>query len=160
MAYTKKQLEEKRDYARILYMQGDSQKVIAEKTGVSEQSVTKWAAAGGWKEKRAAQNVSRGELVNKILRAVDKLLEDAGKEDAVDIALADRLCKFASTIEKLDKRTNVVETIDVFTSFTKWLQYQSQFDEAITPELLKTFNQYHNQYINRLMQSHASRSSY
>ena len=38
---TKKEREEKKDYARILFMQGDSQKVIAEKTGISAQTITK-----------------------------------------------------------------------------------------------------------------------
>ena len=51
---TKKEREEKKDYARILFMQGDSQKVIAEKTGISAQTITKWVNAEGWQEQRAA----------------------------------------------------------------------------------------------------------
>jgi hypothetical protein len=37
------------------------------------------------------------------------------------------------------------------------MQYQSQFDDAITPELLQTFNSYHNQYVNYLMQNKLSK---
>ena len=37
-------------------------------------------------------------------------------------------------------------------AFSKWLQFQSQFDDGITPDLIKTFNKYHNQYVNYLMQ--------
>ena len=47
---TKKEREEKKDYARILFMQGDSQKVIAEKTGISAQTITKWVNGEGWQE--------------------------------------------------------------------------------------------------------------
>ena len=51
---TKKELEDKKDYARLLYMQGEQQKTIAEKAGVSPQTVTKWVNTGNWSEQRAA----------------------------------------------------------------------------------------------------------
>ena len=46
-----------------------------------------------------------------------------------------------------------MDVIEVFMAFSKWLQFQAEFDEGITPELLKTINKYHNQYINYLMQN-------
>ena len=152
---TKKEREEKKDYARILFMQGDSQKVIAEKTGISAQTITKWVNGEGWQEQRAAQNITRPELVNKLLRTIDKMLETINsEEDSTAInGLADKLAKFSATIEKLDKQTSIVDVIEVFMAFSKWLQFQAQFDEDITPELLKTINRYHNQYINYLMQN-------
>lgn len=147
---TKKELEDKKDYARLLYMQGEQQKVIAEKVGVSAQTITKWVNVGGWVEQRAAQNITRPELVNKLLRTVDKIIEAVNDSDDPDAAngLGDKLAKFAATIEKLDKHTSVVDVIEVFMAFSKWLQFQAEFDEDITPELLKTINKYHNQYIN------------
>lgn len=152
---TKKELEEKKDYARLLYMQGEQQKVIAEKVGVSAQTITKWVNVGGWVEQRAAQNITRPELVNKLLRTVDKMIETVNDSDDPDAAngLGDKLAKFAATIEKLDKHTSIVDVIEVFMAFSKWLQFQAEFDEDITPELLKTINKYHNQYINYLMQN-------
>lgn len=152
---TKKELEDKKDYARLLYMQGEQQKTIAEKAGVSPQTVTKWVNTGNWSEQRAAQNITRPELVNKLLRTVDKMIEAVNTSEDPDAAngLGDKLAKFAATIEKLDKHTSIVDVIEVFMDFGKWLQYQAQFDEDITPELLKTTNKYHNQYINYLMQN-------
>ena len=152
---TKKELEDKKDYARLLYMQGEQQKTIAEKAGVSPQTVTKWVNTGNWSEQRAAQNITRPELVNKLLRTVDKMIETVNTSEDPDAAngLGDKLAKFAATIEKLDKHTSIVDVIEVFMAFSKWLQYQAQFDEDITPELLKTINKYHNQYINYLMQN-------
>ena len=152
---TKKELEDKKDYARLLYMQGEQQKVIAEKVGVSAQTITKWVNVGGWVEQRAAQNITRPELVNKLLRTVDKMIEAVNDSDDPDAAngLGDKLAKFAATIEKLDKHTSIVDVIEVFMAFSKWLQFQAEFDEDITPELLKTINKYHNQYINCLMQN-------
>ena len=152
---TKKELEDKKDYARLLYMQGEQQKTIAEKAGVSPQTVTKWVNTGNWQEQRAAQNITRPELVNKLLRTVDKMIEAVNTSEDPDAAngLGDKLAKFAATIEKLDKHTSIVDVIEVFMAFSKWLQYQAQYDEDITPELLKTINKYHNQYINYLMQN-------
>ena len=152
---TKKELEDKKDYARLLYMQGEQQKTIAEKARVSPQTVTKWVNTGNWSEQRAAQNITRPELVNKLLRTVDKMIEAVNTSEDPDAAngLGDKLAKFAATIEKLDKHTSIVDVIEVFMAFSKWLQYQAQFDEDITPELLKTINKYHNQYINYLMQN-------
>lgn len=152
---TKKELEDKKDYARLLYMQGEQQKTIAEKAGVSPQTVTKWVNTGNWSEQRAAQNITRPELVNKLLRTVDKMIEAVNTSEDPDAAngLGDKLAKFAATIEKLDKHTSIVDVIEVFMAFGKWLQYQAQFYEDITPELLKTINKYQNQYINYLMQN-------
>lgn len=152
---TKKELEDKKDYARLLYMQGEQQKVIAEKVGVSAQTITKWVNVGGWAEQRAAQNITRPELVNKLLRTVDKMIEAVNDSDDPDAAngLGDKLAKFAATIEKLDKHTSIVDVIEVFMAFSKWLQFQAEFDDDITPELLKTINKYHNQYIDYLMQN-------
>ena len=152
---TKQQLEEKKEYARLLYMQGEAQKMIAEKTGISQQTITKWVADNGWSEQRAAQNISRPELVNKLLRTIDKMIESVNSSDDPNAAagLGDKLAKFSATIEKLDKYTSIVDVIEVFMAFSKWLQFQAQFDEGITPELLRTINKYHNQYINYLMQN-------
>lgn len=151
---TKKQLEDKKDYARLLFMQGEQQKEIAQKVGVSAQTVTRWVNEGGWQEQRAAQNITRPELVNKLLRTIDKMLDDVNQSDdpAAAAGLADKLAKFSATIEKLDKHTSVVDVMEVFMEFSKWMQFQSQFDDAITPELLQTFNKYHNLYVTHLMQ--------
>ena len=152
---TKHQLEEKKEYARLLYMQGESQKMIAEKTGISPQTITRWVNDGGWSEQRAAQNITRPELVNKLLRTIDKMIESVNSSEDPDAAagLGDKLAKFSASIERLDKHTSIVDVIEVFMAFSKWLQFQAQFDEGITPELLRTINKYHNQYINYLMQN-------
>ena len=59
----------------------------------------------------------------------------------------DKLAKLAATIEKLDKKANVVDTIEVFMAFSKWLEFQAQTDPGVTPDLLAAFNKYQNKYI-------------
>ena len=152
---TKKELEEKREYARLLFMQGETQKVIAEKVGVSAVTINKWVAENGWQEQRAAANITRPELVNKLLHAIDRLIEQVNEsEDPEAMAgLGDKLAKLSTTIERLDKKASIVDVIEVFMAFSKWMQFRMSFDDEITPELLKTINKYHDLYINELLQN-------
>ena len=142
---TKKEREQQREHARLLYMQGEPQKSIAEKVGVSPQTVTKWVNDNNWEQARAAANITRPELVNKILNSINVLLEDLANDPSPEktAASADKLVKFAATVERLDKKTSVVDVIEVFMAFSKWLQYRMSFDPNVTPELLKTINHYH-----------------
>ena len=100
MKKTKKELEEKREFARLLFMQGEQQKIIADKTGVSAQTITKWVNDGGWQEQRAASNITRPELVNKLLLTINRLIEQVNEsEDPEAInGLGDKLAKLSTTI--------------------------------------------------------------
>ena len=152
---TKKNLEEKKEYARLLFMQGEMQKVIAEKAGVSAVTINKWVAENGWKEQRAAANITRPELVNKLLHTIDKLIEKVNESDDPEAmaGLGDKLAKLSTTIERLDKKASIVDVIEVFMAFSKWMQFRMSFDDEITPERLKTINKYHDLYINELLQN-------
>lgn len=143
-----------REHARLLFMQGEPQKVIAEKVGVSAQTITKWVNDGDWQAARSAANITRPELVNKILKSIDVLVEDLVNEPSPEktAAAADKLVKFAATIERLDKKTSVVDIIEVFMAFSKWLQYRMSFDPNVTPGLIQTINKYHDLFISEQLQ--------
>lgn len=146
---TKAETERKKALARSLYLSGMEQAEIAEQIGVSRVSVSKWCTAEGWKEARAAKSISRPELVNKLLLTIDGLIENVNKSDDPTLigSLADKLSKLSATIEKLDKKANVIDAIEVFMAFNKWLQYNSTFDPEITPELIKAINKYQNKFL-------------
>ena len=146
---TKADIEKKKSLARSLYLAGMEQTEISDKVGVSRVTVSKWCTAEGWKEARAAKQVSRPELVNKLLLTIDTLIEQVHQsEDPTMIAgLGDKLAKLSSVIEKLDKKANVVDAIEVFMAFSRWLEYRSQTDPEITPELLKAINKYQDKYL-------------
>jgi DNA-binding XRE family transcriptional regulator len=150
---TKSELNQKRELARMYYMNGDSQKNIAEKVGVSVQSLSKWVEQGDWAKKRAGQNITRPELVNKLLLTINKLIEQVNESEDPNLitGLGDKLSKLSTTIEKLDKKASVVDAIEVFMAFGKWLQYRSTYDDEITPELLKAVNKYQDLYITELI---------
>ena len=150
---TKAETEKKKSLARSLYLAGMEQNEIAEKVEVSRVTISKWCNADGWKEARAAKNVTRPELVNKLLLTIDKLITEVNEsEDPSLIAgLGDKLAKLSSVIEKLDKKANVVDAIEVFMAFSKWLEYRATIDPSVTPELIKTINKCQDMYLSEQM---------
>ena len=146
---TKAELENKKQLGRSLYLSGMEQQEIAERLGVSRVTISNWCTKEGWKEARAAKNITRPELVNKLLLTIDQLIENVNKSNDPTLigSLADKLSKLSAVVEKLDKKANVVDAIEVFMAFNKWLQYNAEFDPEITPELMKTINKYQNQFL-------------
>lgn len=150
---TKAETEKKKSLARSLYMAGMEQQEIADKVEVSRVTVSKWCNAEGWKEARAAKSVTRPELVNKLLLTIDTLITHVNESNDPDLiaGLGDKLAKLSSVIEKLDKKANVVDAIEVFMAFSKWIEYRSSIDQEVTPELIKAINKYQDLYITEQM---------
>ena len=150
---TKAETEKKKSLARKLYMAGLGQNEIADKVDVSRVTVSKWCNTEGWKEARAAKNVTRPELVNKLLLTIDTLITQVNdsKDPALVAGLGDKLAKLSAVIEKLDKKANVVDVIEVFMAFSKWIEFRSTVDPEVTPELIKAINKYQDLYITQQM---------
>ena len=72
---SKKELEKTKELARLYYLNGDTQKLVAEKVGVSRVTVNKWVSDGGWDALRTAKSITRKELVAKIMKKADEKLE-------------------------------------------------------------------------------------
>lgn len=144
-----KETEKKKSLARSLYLSGMEQNEIADKVDVSRVTVSRWANTEGWKEIRAAKNITRQELVNKTLLVIDKLLTEVNvsKDSSLMKGLGDGLTKLSSAIKSLDKKANVVDTVEVFIAFSKWLEYRATIDTTVTPELLKTINKFQDMYL-------------
>ena len=137
---TKAEIEKKKSLARSLFLSGMEQTEIAEKVDVSRVTISKWCTSEGWKEARAAKNVTRPELVNKLLLTIDTLITQVNSSD--DPALMAGLG---------DKKANVVDAIEVFMAFSKWIEYRSTIDPDVTPELVKAINKYQDLYITEQM---------
>ena len=146
---TKKDNENKRELAKMLYVGGSEVAEIAERVGVSRQSVSAWINKNGWKELRAARSITRPELVNKLLVTINNLIEDVNTgDDPTSVSgLADKLVKLSSVIERLDKKANIVQTIDVFMAFSDWVEYQAKSDPEVTVAFMKVLNRLHNEFL-------------
>ena len=150
---TKAEIEKKKSLARSLFLSGLEQTEIAEKVDVYRVTISKWCTSEGWKEARAAKNVTRPELVNKLLLTIDTLITQVNSSDDPTLiaGLGDKLAKLSAVIEKLDKKANVVDAIEVFMAFSKWIEYRSTIDPDVTPELVKAINKYQDLYITEQM---------
>lgn len=146
---TKKDNENKRELAKMLYVGGSEVAEIATRVGVSRQSVSAWISKGGWKELRAARSITRPELVNKLLVTINNLIEDVntGDDPASVGGLADKLVKLSSVIERLDKKANIVQTVDVFIAFSEWVEFRGKSDPEVTLPFIKILNRLHNEFL-------------
>lgn len=145
---TKAEIEKKKDLARSLYLSGMDQIEIADKVGVTRQSLSRWCREGGWKETRAAKTITRPELIRKLLLRVDDILDKVAADPKLSDSLGDQLSKLTSAIDKLDKsQANVVNAIEVFMAFSKWLEFRAKSDPTITPELIKLINKLQDIYL-------------
>ncbi len=135
--------ESKKELAYLLYMQGITQKEIQERVKIgSNRTLTNWIQQGGWKEKRAAKNISRTELINKTLVKINELLDSE-----VGGMKGDELSKLAAFIKNLDQQDSPVVAMDIFEGFGKFLQHRSHSDKEVDLEFMKKVNKYQDLYI-------------
>ncbi len=132
--------EQRRELARMYYLQGMTQKEIADKVGVSRNTISAWIKEDGWDSFRAAKTITRKELIHKMLQQINDKLESKDWT-------ADEIVKAASAIEKLDKQTNIVTVTEVFIAYNTWLVGRMQVDKELTPELVKAINRYQDLFI-------------
>ena len=98
--------------------------------------------------------LTRKEVINNVLRSLNNLAIKLGEADLKDVGgLADQIAKLSATITKLDKEASVVDFIECFIAFGKWLEYQAETDPAITAEFRQMVNKYQNKYILELLGS-------
>lgn len=145
---------DKKEFAEALFMQGMPQNSIADKVGVSANTIGKWVKDGCWAEKRSAQTLTRREVVNNLLRSLNNLAEKLGEADISKASgLADQIAKLSSTVARLDKEASVVDFIECFMAFGRWLEYQAETDPEITAEFRKMVNKYQNKFILEMLGS-------
>lgn len=140
MRKARKDLEKDKELARLYYLQGDTQKLVAEKVGVSRVTVNKWVNEGGWDGMRTARTITRKELIARMMKQADEKLQE-GKMSY------DEMSKLAASIEKMDKQTNVITIIEIMSAYNNWLVSRMQVDKELTPELVKTMNRYQDIFI-------------
>lgn len=141
-----------KELARILFMSGCATEDIVDKAGVCRQTLSRWINKEGWREQRAAKTITRPELVNKLLQATATLLDTANKpgNEEMLIGLGDKLIKLATTVEKLEKKSSVVDRVETVIDFENWMIRNRDSYPQLKPELIKLINQLHNDYMNSL----------
>ncbi len=145
---------DKKEFAEVLFMQDTPQKIIAEKVGVSANTITRWVKDGCWAEKRTAQTLTRKSLQNDLMAAIKGKIDELRETDiSKSGAVIDQLVKLSATIERLDKEVSTVDFMECFMAFGRWLEYQAELDPEITAEFRKMVNKYQNKFIMQLLNS-------
>ncbi len=113
---TKKELEQLKDYAKILITrEGLTQKEAAIRTGISATTINKWNAEGKWDKLQKNILLTRQEQLANLYEELEALNEvirgrDAGKRFA-DSKEADARRKLLKDIDTLEKEASVPEII-------------------------------------------------
>lgn len=142
---------EKKEAARLLYMEGDTFASIAKLLGVSETTLTKWANAGDWKSKRTLKGLfeqtsveALKELADYQLKALvnkkDELLKE-GKWELLDKGHFDALSKAFSNIKGPELKWE--QAVRIMRRFMEYLQ-------ANDLEAAKRIEEHTNIFINDL----------
>lgn len=152
---TKRELDVLRDYAFRLYLSGETQKIIAAKTDLTEATISKWANEDNWERQRKEQSTSTIALVNSLMLAAKKISEliiaklNKGETDNIDAItkLSDNIAKVMASAKRIAKGITKDEVIDVIIDLEQCLMQRMETDDELTPELISTINKYHKKYI-------------
>ncbi len=132
---TKAELEEKRDHAKVLYTKEGVtlQKEIAERTGISENTISKWISEGKWESLKKNFLLTREERMSDLLDELTELqasvkLKPAGERFA-DSKLADVRRKLIKDIKELETKAATGEVIHALTQLIKFARHED-FAEA------------------------------
>lgn len=129
---------DKRSIARTLFLEGSyTQEELAEKVGVSRQTVIRWSKEDAWQELKASLSVTPAQLIAQWQQQIAEINRAiASREEGTRYANAseaDALLKLATSIKKLQDDLGISEVISVCMRFLSWLR-------PLDLEQAKTFN--------------------
>lgn len=125
-------LQQKREWAQLLYTRENKlQKEIAEKVGVSAQTINKWVQKYNWDKLKQSMLITREEQLRRLYMQLDELNTFImGREEGQRFANskeADAISKLAVAIRTLESEANIADIVEVSKRFLNWLR-------AISPE--------------------------
>ena len=145
MAISKTQ---EREYARILYVsERITFKEIAERTGVTEKTIGKWAVADNWdKLRKSLLTTKQSQLVHwyNQLEAINEAIADRG--NIPTNAEADTMSKITSNIQRLETETGIGEYVEVSRKLLTFIQ-------GIDLSEAKRFKNYIDEFINEKLKN-------
>ena len=132
--------QQKKGYARTLYLKDNlTQQEIADKVGVSRNTINRWIAAEKWEEMKVGMTLTREQQVASLHRQVAEINRviserEEGKRYA---NAADTLNKGATAIKKMETDVGVADIISVGMKFINWLR---PFDLDKSKEFLRLWD--------------------
>lgn len=137
MARLKKtELDAKRTLAYTLYTEnGFEQKLIAEKIGVSEKTISKWKQEGNWEADREEARTGISKRRKRLLTTLDNMLSQIEeREPPLNVPNAkesDTINKITSAIQKLETELSLAHKTETGKQFVTYVQKVYGKDEAV-----------------------------
>ncbi len=137
--------EQKKDLARLMYVSEptSSQKEVASRVGVSEQTMSKWVREDQWDKLRRSKLASRQqELANAYLQLEElntKIMARAQGSRFPDSKEADTLLKLSAHIRNLETKMNVAVIMDVGIHFVDYVRSVAPDKSADVLDLYDSF---------------------
>jgi transcriptional regulator with XRE-family HTH domain len=142
-------MQQKKDYAKVLFIKERlSQKEVAERSGVSEQTISKWVNTESWERLRKSLMVTKQEVLISLYDQLNELKDviearPVGSRYA-DNKEADIQSKLTASIRQLETDTSVAEIIDVFMKFGDYVRNTA-------PEKVKEITELHDSFIKSML---------
>jgi len=119
----KQTIQQKKDYAKLLYtVEGVTvQKELAERVGVSKQSINRWVNEENWESLRASVIITKEQelkrLYMQLVELNDAIMEREKGFRFANSKEADVLVKLTAAVKQLETDTSVADTIEVLKNF-------------------------------------------
>jgi transposase len=133
MANDKISIQLKKDLAKILFTREQlDQKIVAQRVGVSEKTMSKWVNDEGWKELRNRMLISREDQLNSFYEQLSNLNEQIKKNDfsVPDSKQADIQVKLTASIRSLETDLAIGDIVSAGMKFIKHIQKVGTIDQV------------------------------
>lgn len=124
-----------KDLAKILFTREKlDQKLIADRVGVSEKTVSNWVNEneGAWKRERQRLLISKQDQLNSFYAQLEKLNEKVERElgGIPDSKLADIQIKLTASIRNLENDLAIADIVESGMRFIKHIQLVGSIDQV------------------------------
>jgi uncharacterized protein YjcR len=119
--------EREREHAKILYLKENCTfKEVAERVGVSERTVSRWATEGKWDDLKTSLLTTKEDELRRLyaqLKELNTAIESKpeGKRYS-DSKEADIFSKITASIRQLETETSVAQIVEVSRQMAEWLR--------------------------------------
>jgi len=119
--------KQKKEWAGLLYIRENlTQQEIAEKTGVSRQTISRWIKEEKWDEHKIGITLTRESQIDGFYRQVAEInaliASKPPGQRFPDNAQADTLAKLATSIKKMEAEVGISDIVSVGQRFVKFVR--------------------------------------
>lgn len=123
---TRKDREKSRELAKLLFVHETlTQKEVASRIGVSEQTVCRWAKEDAWDRLRVSITITKEEQLRHLYRQLAAINDEISGRTGNKFASppeADTISKLAVAIDKMESDVGIADIVSVAKKFLTWLR--------------------------------------